>query len=153
MNGNHRETLVSSGLRSPNGLTLDLPNKKMYWADSILDNVLDIDHYELYQYYLYDFVLQIQVSNLDGSSQRVLATISGAPFGLALDGNSLYWTDRQSLTIYRTVLGSSTNTSTYFKTASVPYEISLYDSTRSGGIYIYGLAIEVHVLAVIFLCK
>ena len=89
------------------------------------------------------------MSDLDGSSQRVLATISGAPFGLALDGNSLYWTDRQSLTIYRTVLGSSTNTSTYFKTASVPYGISLYDSTRSGGIYIYiyGLVIEVDVLA------
>ena len=42
MNGDQRETLVSSGLRSPNGLILDLTNNKMYWADSILKNVLHL---------------------------------------------------------------------------------------------------------------
>lgn len=39
MSGLHRKTLVSRDLSTPNGLVLDLSNRKMYWTDSTLDKV------------------------------------------------------------------------------------------------------------------
>ena len=42
MNGRGRMTLISKGLSTPNALLLDLIHRKMYWADSTLDNVFHL---------------------------------------------------------------------------------------------------------------
>ena len=76
------------------------------------------------------------MSNLDGSSPSVLATFTGvAPYAMILHNNALYWTDRITQAIYRTAFGTgSTATSTYHDTQSVPYGMSLYESSRTSGV-------------------
>ena len=39
MSGANREAIVTRDLGWPNGLTLDIANYKMYWADAKLDKV------------------------------------------------------------------------------------------------------------------
>jgi hypothetical protein len=88
-------------------------NNKMYWADSVLE--------------------KIQECSLDGSSLKVLASIFGAPFGLALNQNTFFWTDRLSMAVYQTVRDAG-STTTYLSTNSTPFGLSLYNSTRTGGL-------------------
>ena len=73
------------------------------------------------------------MSNMDGSSPEVVVELFGTPFGMALDGNTFFWTDVSSRTIYRTVTGSPSTSTAYLSTGSAPFGISLYDSTRTDG--------------------
>ncbi len=69
MDGSYRTVLVNESLAWPNGLALDLTERKMYWADAGLD--------------------KIEVSNMDGSERTLL--ISGVPhiLGLSLLGKHI----------------------------------------------------------------
>ena len=76
LDGSGVEDLVTSGLRNPTGLALDLPAHKVYWTDF--------------------GAAKIQRANLGGSGVEDLVT-SGLrnPTGLALDlpAGKMYWTD------------------------------------------------------------
>ena len=45
MDGTHRSTIIDTKIYWPNGLTLDIPNKKVYFADSKLD-FIDFCNYD-----------------------------------------------------------------------------------------------------------
>lgn len=78
LDGTMRKTIVHTKIYWPNGLTLDLPNKRIYFADSKLDYI--------------DFC------NYDGSGrQQVLAHNHYLlhPHSLTIFEDTLYWTDRQ----------------------------------------------------------
>ena len=80
LNGNNRITLVNSSIVWPNGLTIDLHDQKLYWADARLD--------------------KIEVMNLDGNYRRIVLDKNlQHVFGLTVLGDRLYWTDWTSRAI------------------------------------------------------
>ena len=90
--GSNIEILVTHGLRSPNGIALDVEGGKMYWTD-------------------YSTVI-IQRGNLDGSNIEPLVTRTQglkSPHGIALDveGGKMYWTERSENEIWRANLDGS----------------------------------------------
>ena len=44
MCGNHRKTIISSKLYWPNGLSIDYPNRRLYFADARLDYIEFCDY-------------------------------------------------------------------------------------------------------------
>ena len=77
LDGSNVEDLVTSGLRSPPSIALDIAGGKMYWTDVDGDN--------------------IQRANLDGSNVEDLITSGlSSPWGIALDiaGGKMYWTHK-----------------------------------------------------------
>ena len=90
LDGSGIEDLVTTGLRSPNGIALDVSGGKMYWTDQNTE--------------------RIQRSNLDGSGVEDLVTTGlDWPLGIALDvsGGKMYWTDWYTNKIQRSNLDGS----------------------------------------------
>ena len=90
LDGSQVETLVTTGLRSPNGIALDPGAGKMYWTDSGRG--------------------KIQRANLDGSQVEDLITTGlRAPNGIVLDPDreKMYWTDFWTDKIHRANLDGS----------------------------------------------
>ena len=84
MTGKERVVLLSSWDLYPNGLTLDHEQSRLYWVD---------ENYHKLEYL--DLNLNVRVTLI--SSNYLLPY----PFGLALLGDHLYWTDRHLGTVYR----------------------------------------------------
>ena len=90
LDGSGVEDLVTTGLKSPFSLALDVSGGKLYWTDGSTD--------------------KIQRSNLDGSGVEDLVTTGvETPIGLTLDvsGGKLYWTDSGTDKIQRSNLDGS----------------------------------------------
>ena len=77
LDGSEIEDIIT-GLQSPRGITLDVPNGKMYWADLGAG--------------------KIQRANLNGSEVEDIITGLLGPNGIALDldGSKIYWADEFS---------------------------------------------------------
>ena len=72
-----RQKLVDKNIFWPNGLTLDLAQKKLYWIDAKLQ--------------------QLEVANMDGSNRLVIKrTGFYHPFAMDNFGDQIYWTDWKS---------------------------------------------------------
>lgn len=82
LDGTERIVFINTSLSWPNGLALDIPNNKIYWADAQTD--------------------MIEMANMDGTGRRVLIS-DDLPhvFGFSLLGDYLYWTDWQRRSIER----------------------------------------------------
>lgn len=78
MDGTNRSTIINTKIYWPNGLALDIANKRIYFADSKLDFIDTC---------LYDGSKRIQVL---ASSHYLLH-----PHSLTLFEDTMYWTDRQ----------------------------------------------------------
>ena len=90
IDGSNVEDLITTGLRDPLDVALDLTDGKMYWSDHGTD--------------------RIQRANLDGSGVEDLVTTGiSYPVGLALDvaAGKMYWTDWIRQTIQRANLDGS----------------------------------------------
>jgi sugar lactone lactonase YvrE len=84
MDGSHRQVIVSYEVKWPNGLTLDLVKKRVYWVDAKL-NV-------------------ISSCNYDGSQRRVILYSPDAlqhPFSITTFEDWVYWTDWDKQAVYR----------------------------------------------------
>ncbi|XP_076273199.1 low-density lipoprotein receptor-related protein 6 [Rhynchophorus ferrugineus] len=82
LDGSERIQIVRHNLGWPNGITLDIPNRKIYWCDAKKD--------------------RIEFSNMDGEDRKELINENVLhPFGFSLMGTYLYWTDWQRRTIDR----------------------------------------------------
>ncbi|KAL3854930.1 hypothetical protein ACJMK2_014165, partial [Sinanodonta woodiana] len=74
LNGLNHEQIISTEIRTPNGLSIDHPAQKLYWSDARLD--------------------KIERCNLDGTNRITLITsIPQHSFGLTVYQNYIYWTD------------------------------------------------------------
>ncbi|XP_022905754.2 low-density lipoprotein receptor-related protein 4 [Onthophagus taurus] len=78
LDGSGRQTILSKEQGLPNGLVIDYNEARLYWTDSQLD--------------------LIESSDLNGRSSMQLMypkkmTMLTRPFGLALFGDNMYWTD------------------------------------------------------------
>ena len=89
LDGTNVEDLITTGLRTPYRIALDIVGGKMYWTD-------------------WD-AFKIQRANLDGSNVQDLLTGLYFPHGIALDiaGGKMYWTDRGRDKIQRANLNGS----------------------------------------------
>ena len=85
MDGSDREILHDTDLTGPNGLTIDIPNQRIYWIDAGRDT--------------------IEFSNTDGSQRTLLERRDDEifhPFSITLADEFLFWTDWVQLAIYTT---------------------------------------------------
>uniref|UniRef100_A0A7N8WVP5 Low density lipoprotein receptor-related protein 8, apolipoprotein e receptor n=1 Tax=Mastacembelus armatus TaxID=205130 RepID=A0A7N8WVP5_9TELE len=83
MNGVDRQILVSEHIEWPNGITLDLSNRRLYWVDSKLHLLSSVD--------------------LNGDNRKVLLSSHrhlGHPFALTVFEDHIYWTDLEDEAIY-----------------------------------------------------
>ena len=85
MDGQDRVALITTGLTSPYGLTVDYAEQKIYWVDAFLD--------------------KIEYANMDGTDRVTLTTLPPGfglevPFSLTLEGDYLYWTEWDKNALY-----------------------------------------------------
>ena len=85
MDGKERTILISTGLESPYGITIDYSEQKIYWVDASLD--------------------KIEYCNPDGTGRVTLTTLPqayglGVPYSLTLEGDYLYWTEWDDNALY-----------------------------------------------------
>lgn len=84
MDGSHRHSIVSNDVKWPNGLTLDLVRKRVYWVDAKLNT--------------------ISSCNYDGS-QRSQILYSPEylrhPFSITTFEDFMYWTDWDKQTVFK----------------------------------------------------
>ena len=88
--GSNIKDIVTTGLRTPTGIALDLTARKIYWTDPGTD--------------------KIQRANLDGSNiEDIVTTGLRTPTGIALDltARKIYWTDPGTDKIQRANLDGS----------------------------------------------
>ena len=109
LDGSGVEDLVTTGLRSPVRIALDVSGGKMYWTDRDTE--------------------KIKRSNLDGSGVEDLVTIGLLePYGIALDVSrgKMYWTDQDTEKIQRSNLDGSGVEDLVTIGLLEPYGIALY---------------------------
>lgn len=84
MDGSHRHSIVANDVKWPNGLTLDLVRKRVYWVDAKLNT--------------------ISSCNFDGS-QRSQILYSPEylrhPFSITTFEDFMYWTDWDKQTVFK----------------------------------------------------
>ncbi|KAL0901716.1 hypothetical protein ABMA27_006898 [Loxostege sticticalis] len=84
LDGSHRQTIVSYDVKWPNGLTLDLVRKRVYWVDAKMNT--------------------ISSCNYDGSARRVIlysTDVLRHPFSITTFEDWVYWTDWDKTAVYR----------------------------------------------------
>ncbi|XP_033244155.1 very low-density lipoprotein receptor isoform X2 [Drosophila miranda] len=84
MDGSHRTTIISYDVKWPNGITLDLVRKRIYWVDGKL-NV-------------------ISSANYDGSQRRQILYSTEYlrhPFSISTFEDYIYWTDWDKQTVFK----------------------------------------------------
>jgi low density lipoprotein-related protein 2 len=108
MDGTQRSVIISTKIYWPNGLALDLPNKRVYFADSKLDFI--------------DFC------NYDGTGrQQVIANNHYLlhPHSLAVFEDVVFWTDRQLNRVMQARKFLGTNESVVSHLVSQPLSIQV----------------------------
>ncbi|XP_064548842.1 low-density lipoprotein receptor-like isoform X3 [Drosophila montana] len=84
MDGSHRTTIINYDVKWPNGITLDLVRKRIYWVDGKL-NV-------------------ISSANYDGSQRRQILYSTEYlrhPFSISTFEDYIYWTDWDKQTVFK----------------------------------------------------
>ena len=110
MDGDNRRILVSRGLYSPNGLTIDEKNNWLFWVDSHFDT---LEYYDLERH---------TITTLLGSS-----SILYHPFGLTSLNDTLYWTDWYRYAVYQADKTTASNPKVLVSGLSQPMDIHAYD--------------------------
>lgn len=81
MDGEHREAVVTEGLNWPNGLSVDPFADRIYWNDAKKK--------------------VIETSDLQGQDRKVIVEKVEHPYGLAVVGDFIYWSDWQEKALLR----------------------------------------------------
>ena len=112
MDGSARTTLVSSGLTWVNSLAMDYQSRLLYWCDGYLDKIERVD--------------------LQGNNRAVILDLSldsMHPFGLALFGDVLFWSDWNSRNIHKYNMTTSVD-EVVVHGMSQPMELHVYDQSK-----------------------
>lgn len=115
MDGSHRMVIVDNDVKWPNGLTLDLIGKKVYWVDAKL-NI-------------------IGSCNYDGSGRRTVLYSPDAlrhPFSITTFEDYVYWTDWDKETIFKAnkFTGKEVEPVTSVRTLKHPMVVHVYHPYR-----------------------
>ncbi|XP_014221207.1 vitellogenin receptor-like isoform X1 [Trichogramma pretiosum] len=110
MDGSNRTAFISDKIGWPNGLTIDYPNKRLYWVDAKLKVIESIQ--------------------LDGKDRRtVLHDVAKHPYSIAIFENRLYWSDWNTNSIHSCDKFSGKDYKTLFQKNETVYGIHIYHST------------------------
>ena len=112
MDGSARTILFSSGLKWVNSLAMDYQKRLLYWCDAGLDRIERVD--------------------LQGNNRVVILDLSldaMHPFGLALFGDVLLWSDWNSRSIHKYNMTTSVNESVVHGMGR-PMELHVYDKSK-----------------------
>lgn len=109
MDGSNRTTIITTKIFWPNGLTIDLPNKRIYFADSKLDYI--------------DF------ADYNGENRKQVLAGSHYllhPHSLTLFEDTVYWTDRQLNRVLSCKKYGGTNQTVVNHLISQPLSVSVH---------------------------
>jgi len=117
MDGSNRGIIITQNIHSPNGLTIDYSNEKIYWTDAKL--------------------FYIAKANYDGSNRRrIFSTpmpsqcVLGHPFAMTLFENKIYWTDGKTRGIRSTNKNLGKRCQMVWSNAYSPMDIRAFGSRR-----------------------
>ena len=112
MDGSGRTTLVSSGLKWVTSLAMDYQNRLLYWCDAGLDKIERVD--------------------LQGNNRVVILDLSlyvMHPYGLALFGDALFWSEWTHTSVYKYNMTTSRN-EVVVDGMGLPMELHVYDKSK-----------------------
>ena len=112
MDGSARKTLVSSGLEFVNSLAMDYQNRLLYWCDAGVKKIERVD--------------------LQGNNRVVILDLSSDhmnPFGLALFGDALFWSDWNDTSV-RTYNMTTSRNEVVVHGMGWPMELHVYDKSK-----------------------
>lgn len=84
MDGSHRTTIINYDVKWPNGITLDLVRKRIYWVDGKLNIIAS--------------------ANYDGSQRRQILYSTDYlrhPFSITTFEDNIYWSDWDKQTVFK----------------------------------------------------
>ncbi|XP_076061029.1 low-density lipoprotein receptor-related protein megalin isoform X2 [Oratosquilla oratoria] len=112
LDGTNWKPIVTSGISNPRDITVDIFTHDVYWVDSAQDSINKV--------------------NFDGRNRQYIRRNLPKPMGLALNGDKLYWVDRNLGTIFRASKHSGSETPPErFKTGLESLrDIAIYDVTN-----------------------
>ena len=113
MDGSDRNVLVSSGLAWVNSLALDYQNRQLYWCDALLAMIERVD--------------------LQGNNRVLILDLSADkrhPFGVALSGDVLYWSDWNTQSVHQYNMKSLSHRNVV-RGMGRPMELHIYDHTQT----------------------
>ena len=113
MDGSYRRTIVTSGLGWPNSLTLDYDGRHLFWADAKFN--------------------RIETSDLLGGGRVTLISSTPHPFGLAIYGRYIYWTDWQTRSVSRALSANGSNEEVLQDSIQGLMGITVVSKTRQAG--------------------
>lgn len=116
MDGGNRTIVIRTGIYFPNGLALDVTRNWLYWIDWFYEKLE-----------VYEFPSETRREIISSHSEAFLRY----PFGLAIYGDHLYWTDRSWRGIYRADRETGGNTKKVLSTQSRPTLIHAYDKNKA----------------------
>ncbi len=82
MDGSDRQTIHSTELGEPNGITIDYQTQTIYWTDSELG--------------------VIEYSNTDGTNRRQLESGLSNPYAITIEGSLVFFTDLLDVGVHTT---------------------------------------------------
>ncbi|KAM7011957.1 low-density lipoprotein receptor-related protein 8-like [Tautogolabrus adspersus] len=103
LDGQNRTTLVSSSIRRPVALSLDMPRQLLYWVDQGMRSISRVD--------------------LEGSHRKTVVESNGyldQPFGLAVFEGFVYWSEEVTNSICRASKHNGTNLQVLLSNATSP---------------------------------
>jgi low density lipoprotein receptor-related protein 5/6 len=115
MDGSNRSVLIQSNMQSPNVLALDFEARKLYWSDGAAHAIEFCDLWGEHRAHL----LHLQQS--------------GYPYGLAISGSVLFWTDHMLKTLNRGQKENAENHKILLDHVPTVYEMLLIDKTKRIG--------------------
>ncbi|KAF6216065.1 hypothetical protein GE061_000403 [Apolygus lucorum] len=115
LDGSHRQKLVSYDIRWPNGLTLDLVRKRLYWVDAKLNLISSV--------------------NYDGTGRKVVLRSTESlhhPFSISVFEDYVYWTDWDKQAIFKAnkFNGSNVTAITALRMLQNPMVVHVYHPYR-----------------------
>uniref|UniRef100_H3AE25 Very low-density lipoprotein receptor n=1 Tax=Latimeria chalumnae TaxID=7897 RepID=H3AE25_LATCH len=109
MNGVDRQLLVTTDIQWPNGISLDLVKRRLYWVDSKLHMLSSVD--------------------LNGQDRRIILKsqeLLPHPFALTIFEDRVFWTDGENEAIYGANKFTGTDVITLVSNLNEPQDIIVY---------------------------
>ncbi|KAI8510904.1 hypothetical protein Bbelb_118200 [Branchiostoma belcheri] len=115
LDGKDREVLVSSGLKYPNGIALDIRQRRLYWTDAGLKRIESI--------------------TIHGKDRKLLVEEEFAPhpFGITVSEDRIFWTDWRLNSVISAEKDTGRNPTVVYESVGNMYNIKLVDKHRQPG--------------------